>query len=236
MAEIRWIISPGQLNPFLRQLQTNNITKEDMFVFKSEKPHCIEFDLYDGYFQNHIAREDWGYLAVETPYKGIRVLTRSGQGLLNQEIEMCQLLTKILGEEIEKQNVIVQADDGQVGGRTVEETIDNRIRVLKLCSDNNLKINHKKVKILPDTSMIHGWEFKGGYVQPSPHRQLAILDIKQPKNIGEMRTYMGVYKTFFPAMEGLTNLMTPFDTLCGGKESKELINWTEELSKSFKES
>ena len=149
---------------------------------------------------------------------------------------MCQLLTKILGEEIEKQNVIVQADDGQVGGRTVEETIDNWIRVLKLCSDNNLKINHKKVKILPDTSMIHGWEFKGGYVQPSPHRQLAILDIKQPKNIGEMRTYMGVYKTFFPAMEGLTNLMTPFDTLCGGKESKELINWTEELSKSFKES
>ena len=60
---------------------------------------------------------------METPFKGIRVLTRSGQGLLNQEIEMCQLLTKVLGEEIEKKNVIVQADDGQVGGRTVEETI-----------------------------------------------------------------------------------------------------------------
>ena len=59
-------------------------------------------------------------------------------------IEMCQLLTKVLGEEIEKQNVIVQADDGQVGGRTVEETIDNWIRVLKLCSENNLKINHQK--------------------------------------------------------------------------------------------
>ena len=78
-----------------------------MFVLKSEKPHCIEFDLYDGYFQNHIDLKDWGYLAVETPYKGIRVLTRSGQGLLNQEIEMGQLLTKVLGDEIEKQNVIV---------------------------------------------------------------------------------------------------------------------------------
>ena len=84
--------------------------------------------------------------------------------------------------------------------------------------------------------MIHGWEFKDGYIQPSPHRQLAILDMKQPKTIGEMRTYMGVYKTFFPAMEGLTNAMTPFDTLCGGKDSKETINWNKELSDSFDES
>ena len=65
LSEIRWIISPSQLNPFLRQLQTKNVTKEDLFIFKAERPFCIEFDLYDGYFQNHIHEEDWGYLAVE---------------------------------------------------------------------------------------------------------------------------------------------------------------------------
>ena len=236
LSDLRWIISPGQLNPYLRQLQTNSITKQDLFIFKSEKPNCIEFDLFEGYFQNHVSRDDWGYLAVETPFKGLRVLTRSGQGLLNQEIEMCQLLTKVLGEQIEKKNVIVQADDGQVGGKTLEETVDNWIEVLKVCSKNNIKINSKKVKIFPETSLIHGWEFKGGFIQPSPHRQLAILDMKQPKTIGEMRTYMGVYKTFFPAMEGLTNIMNPFDTLCGGKESKDVITWTAELSEKFKES
>ena len=83
----------------------NYVTKEDLFVFKSERPFCIEFDMYDGYFQNHVHKDDWGFLAVETPFKGIRVLTRSGQGLLNQEIEMAQLLTKVLGKEIEKGNV-----------------------------------------------------------------------------------------------------------------------------------
>ena len=163
LTEITWIISPCQLNPYLRQLQTNNITKEDLFIFKSEKPYCIEFDMYEGYFQNHVRKEDWGYLAVETPFKGIRVLTRSGQGLLNQEIEMNQLLTKVLGEEIQKGNVIIQADDGQVGGKTEEETVDNWIKVLELCSKNNIKINHKKVKILPETSLICGWLFKDGW-------------------------------------------------------------------------
>ena len=156
LQELRWIISPTQLNPFLRQLQTNNTTKEDLFIFKSEKPFCIEFDLFDGYFQNHVQKEDWGYLAVETPFKGLRVLTRSGQGLLNQEIEMNQLLTKVLGEEIKEKNVIVKADDGQVGGKTPEETVDNWVRILKLFSKNNIKINFKKVKILPKDSLIHG--------------------------------------------------------------------------------
>ena len=118
----------------------------------------------------------------------------------------------------------------------MEETVDNWIEVLKLCSKNNIKLNSKKVKIFPETSLIHGWEFKDGFIQPSPHRQLAILDMKQPKTIGEMRTYMGVYKTFFPAMEGLTNLMNPFDTLCGGRESKDLITWVQDLSDKFKES
>ena len=102
--------------------------------------------MYDGYFQNHVHRDDWGYLAVETPFKGIRVLTRSGQGLLNQEIEMNQLLTKILGQEIEKNNVMIQADDGQVGGKTEDEAIDNWIQVLDLCSKIMSKLTTRKSK------------------------------------------------------------------------------------------
>ena len=236
LSEIRWIISPSQLNPYLRQLQTKNVTKEDLFVFKSERPFCIEFDMYDGYFQNHVHKDDWGFLAVETPFKGIRVLTRSGQGLLNQEIEMAQLLTKVLGKEIEKGNVMIAADDGQVGGSDEETAIDNWITVLKLCSDNNIKLGYNKVKIFPETSLIHGWVFKDGHIQPDPHRTLALLDIKPPKTVGEMRTFMGVFKTFFPAMPRLSNLMSPFEKLCAAKESKEKLDWNEDLEKAFNES
>ena len=236
LSDLRWIISPAQLNPHLRQLHTNTVTKEDLFTFKAKKPHCIEFDLYESYFQNHVHPDDWPYLAVETPFKGIRVLTRSGQGLLNQEIEMNQLLTKIMGEEIEKGNLILQADDGQVGGETQEETVKNWIAVLDLCSKNNIKLNSRKIKIFPTTSLIYGWLFKDGYVQPDPHRKLAILDMKVPKTVGEMRTYMGVYKTFFPAMIRLTNLMDPFEQLCAGKDSKEKLDWNESLEKLFRES
>ena len=234
LSEIRWIISPTQLNPHLRQLQTKNVTKEDMFIFKTEKPYCVEFDMFDGYFQNHINKEDWGYLGVETPYKGIRVLTRSGQGLLNQEIEMNQLLTKVLGVEIQKGNVMIQADDGQVGGKSVEEALENWIQVLKLCSENNIKLGYNKVKILPEVSLIHGWVFKDGHIHPDPHRKLALTEMKPPNTVGEMRTFMGVYKTFFPAIPKLSNMMAPFEKLCAGKDSKLKIEWNGDLEENFK--
>ena len=58
LSEIRWIISPSQLHPFLRQLQTKNYTKEGLFMFKAERLFCIEFDSYDRYFQNQIHEEE----------------------------------------------------------------------------------------------------------------------------------------------------------------------------------
>ena len=156
MSEIRWIISPSQLNPHLKQLQIKNTTKEDLFAFKARMPYCIEFDLFEGYFQNHIHPEDWGYLAVETPFRGLRVLTRSGQGLLNQEIELNQLLRKILGNQIKEGYVILQADDGQVGGKTKEEAVENWIKILQIFNENNIKLNPSKVKGFPKI-FINSW-------------------------------------------------------------------------------
>ena len=149
---------------------------------------------------------------------------------------MAQLLTKVLGSEIEKGNVIIMADDGQVGGNTADEAIDNWISVLKLCSENNIKLGYNKIKILPETSLIHGWVFKDGHIQPDPHRKLALTEMKLPSTIGEMRTYMGVFKTFFPALPKLSNLMQPFEKLCAGAESKSSINWDENLKLNFEDS
>ena len=37
-----------------------------------------------------------------TPFSGLRVLARSGQGLLGQSEELDELLAKVLGEEIKE--------------------------------------------------------------------------------------------------------------------------------------
>ena len=45
----------------------------------------IYADLASSYFQIKIDRKLWKYLGVMTPYRGIRVLTRLGQGLVNSD-------------------------------------------------------------------------------------------------------------------------------------------------------
>ena len=49
-----------------------------------------------------MAEEDQQWLGIMTPFSGLRVLARSGQGLLGQSEELDELLAKVLGEEIKE--------------------------------------------------------------------------------------------------------------------------------------
>ena len=70
-------------------------------------------------------------MAVNTPYRGIRILTRAGQGLLNSDVHLEQLMCKVLGDEMAQGIVEVARDDIQVGGNTIDEVISNWTQVLK---------------------------------------------------------------------------------------------------------
>ena len=61
-------------------------------------------------------------MGVMTPHRGIRVLTRAGQGFQNSTTELEQLS---LGEEINAWHTLVARDDGIVGGNTIEELFKN---------------------------------------------------------------------------------------------------------------
>ena len=82
---------------------------------------------------------------------------------------------------------------------------------------------------MPENSLIHGCVFKNGLIVPDLHRKLPLLDVGLPKTVGDMRMYMGVLIIFFPAMPKLSNIVSPFEKFCAGKESK-----TESLKEDFK--
>ena len=64
-----------------------------------------------------------------------------------------------------------------------------------------------------------------------------MLDIKPRdiKTVRDMRRFVGIYKTFLPAMSGLSTFMESFDAATGGKESKVPVKWDEKLLSSFKD-
>ena len=69
-------------------------TPDNVFNQLGHWKHIIVLDLYNAFYQNHMHIEDQPYLGIMTPFIGLRVLARSGQGLIGQSEELDELTKK----------------------------------------------------------------------------------------------------------------------------------------------
>ena len=96
--DCRLLINYGPINNLIKNIPSAMSTPDDVFIQLGRWKHIIIVDLYNAFFQNHIHPEDQPYLGIMTPFGGLRVLARSGQGLIGQSEELDELMVKILKE------------------------------------------------------------------------------------------------------------------------------------------
>ena len=234
--DVRLVVNFSPVNDHLKNIPSIKTTPNDVLVALGRWKHIIIFDLYQGFFQNHMPPEDGKWLGVATPFGGIRFLRRSGQGLLGQSEELEELLAKILKEELQEGHCCKIADDIFVGGPTQEEAATVYTRILGKFHKANLKISGSKTHIFPDSADVLGWVWKkGGRLLPSPHRQLALKNTKQEdiSTVKDLRSWTGLYKTLLIATPQLATIMDPFDKETASKDSREKVIWTPQLAQSF---
>ena len=70
------------------------------------------------------------WLGIQTPFGGLRVLARSGQGLAGMAEEFGELTAKILKEELQEGICAIIVDDLYIGRETQVETATNYTRIL----------------------------------------------------------------------------------------------------------
>ena len=90
-------------------------------------------------------------------------MTRAGQGLLGSDVELEELLCRVLGEDIDEGHCVALRDDIGVGGNTIDEALLNYEKVLLKLDENNLKISPDKVRIFPSDTEIYGYRIKDGW-------------------------------------------------------------------------
>ena len=81
----------------------------------------ITTDLTSAFYQIPLARSSMKYCGVVTPFKGIRVYTRSAMGMPGSETALEELMSRVLGDLIQEGIVAKLADDLYCGGNTPEE-------------------------------------------------------------------------------------------------------------------
>lgn len=235
--EIRWVVAFNNLNDDLLPRPSKATSGRNILTFLAKHNYHIHADLFNSYFQIPVRQRDWQWLGVRTPFRGIRVLTRAGQGLLNSENDLDELISRVLGEHILNGICYAERDDIIVGGRTIDEAITNWDKVLQSLADNNLKVSPSKVKIFPNDIEVFGHRIKDGQVLPSDHILTALgkSSIDQLKTVKQVNSWKGLYKTLLSALPSLAYLMDPFDRATSGKDSKDDFTWSPDLIAAFNE-
>ena len=233
--ELRFLCDFTQLNSYIHPTPSKVSTPQEIWSFVAENPYIIVADMYNSYFQMHMDKRDYPYLGIMSPYKGLRIMSRSGQGLLNSDTELKELVAKVLGEEIAQNKCKVVADDLVIGGVTIDMALDNYACVLAKLDAANIKLTPEKTRIFPDQVTLHGWLLKDGLIEPDPHRQLSLTKVKheEMKTSSHLRSWIGLLKTFLPAMSANCHLLDCLETAVAGKQPKTNITWSEEMKENF---
>ena len=236
--DVRPLINFGPVNDMIKDVPAPLTTVDDIFNGLGKFKHIIMFDLYNGFFQNHMAEDSIPWLGVMTPFGGLRVITRSAQGLLGMSEQFSLLIRKIIKEELQQGKCLQLVDDIIIGGKTERETVDNYIAILSKLSLANIKVAAAKTHIFPKSVDVMGWLWhRGGKLEPSPHRRNALANTKQEdiKKVKDLRSFIGLYNTLRRATPNLASLLDPLQQAVAGKDSKDPIQWTHQLEMKFRE-
>ena len=121
-------------------------------------------NLLKSLYQIPLANSSMKYCGVATPFKGIRVYTRSAMGMPGSETFLEELMSRVLGDLIQEGCVAKIADDLYVGGNSPIEVLDN-LTIFALLQKNNLRLSAAKTIICPRKAIVLGWVWSNGTLQ-----------------------------------------------------------------------
>lgn len=125
--------------------------------------HIIVTDLTSAFYQIPLARKSMKYCGVATPFKGVRVYTRSAMGMPGSETALEELMCRVLGPLLQEGVVAKLADDLYCGGDTPQELLRNWRSVLQALYRCDLRLSASKTIVNPPSTTILGWIWSAGH-------------------------------------------------------------------------
>lgn len=190
-------------------------------------------DLTQAFYQIPLAKESMKYCGVVTPFRGVRVYARSAMGMPGSETILEELTCRVLGDLVQEGVVAKLADDLYCGGSTPIDLLNNFTRTLQALQRNGLNLSASKTVITPRETTILGWIWREGTLRASPHRIAALANCQPPSTVSGLRSFIGAFKVLGRVLKGCSQVISPLDTATSGKDSKDKIQWTDDLHNHF---
>jgi hypothetical protein len=178
-----------------------------------------KIDLRSGYHQLKIRVEDIPKIAFTSRY-GLYEFTMMSFGLTNAPVYFMYMMNKVFMEYLDK-FVVVFIDDILVFSWSEEEHEEHLRLVLQKLREHQLYAKFSKCDFwLKEVSFLEHIITDGG-IAVDPSKVRGVLNWSPPKNVPEIRSFLGLAGYYRRFIEGFSKIVKPHTTLLEkGKEFK----------------
>lgn len=186
-------------------------------------------DLYSGYYQVEMEENSKEKTAFVTCY-GQYEFNRMPFGLTNAPSVFQRLINRVLGT-LRGTSAMAYLDDILCPGRTFEEGLKNLKDVFKVLEENKLTLNPKKCFFFKNVINYLGFEINEEGVRPGFDKIKAVKEFPVPKNIHNIRQFLGLTGFFRRFVEKYAEIARPLSLLL---HKGHFWKWEGEQEKAFK--
>ena len=201
---------------------------DDLFDQLAGTKVFSKIDLRSGYHQLKVREDDVSKTAFRTRYGHYEFLVMPF-GLTNAPAAFMDLMNRVFEDYLDK-FVIVFIDDILIYSRSQKEHAEHLALVLRRLQDKQLYAKFKKCEFWLDKVVFLGHIVSKEGIMVDPAKIEAVVQWTQPKNVTEIRSFLGLASYYRRFVEGFSKIATPLTALT---RKGQKFTWTEACENSF---
>ena len=201
---------------------------EDLFATLANGSLFTKLDLSQAYLQVELDKDSTKYVTINT-HQGLYQFSRLPFGVASAPAIFQRLMDTILRGV---PHVICYLDDLLITGVDEEDHLHNLEQVLKLFTEHGLRLKKEKCIFLAKSVEYLGHQISKEGIQALPSKVDAIAQAPEPKNVQELRSFLGLLNYYGKFIKNLSSILYPINQLLQASHKWE---WTQECQEAFTE-
>ena len=231
----RFVTAFNELGQYVRLPPSVTTSPNDVLRRISSWKYLVQSDLTKSFYQIPVTKESLPFLGTVTPFKGVRVYTRSAMGMPGSSESLQELVSRVLGDYVQEGWLVTIHDDIYVGSEdSHDELLARWEKVLLRFKENNLTLSAVKTIIGALKTTILGWIWKSGTISASSHKTAPLSVLDPPKTCTAMKSFIGAFRAISRCFPNYASLLSPLEDSIKGLKGAQRIQWSEELLEAFR--
>ncbi|KAL4309853.1 hypothetical protein GQ457_01G017270 [Hibiscus cannabinus] len=201
---------------------------EDLFDQLRDASVFSKIDLRSGYYQMRVKEADVPKTAFRTRYGHFEFLVMQF-GLTNAPAAFMDLMNRVFKPYLDK-FVVVIIDDILIYSRNKDEHAEHLRIVLQILRERQLFAKFSKCEFWLSEVSFLGHVISAEGIKVDPKKIQTVIDWRPPKNVGEVRSFLGLAGYYRRFVKGFSTIALPLTKLL---RKDQLFNWSENQQRSF---